>query len=71
MCSYWRKLLLQATSYIRIIDAHSKDSLGGSVQTLARAEPTTHPSRRAGEASLERVLLQPAVELQSAQWSQK
>lgn len=40
-------------------------SVGGSVQIFARAGPAAKRSRHTGEASLERVLLQPAVELQS------
>lgn len=50
-------------------------SVGGSVQTFARAGPTANRSQRTGEASWERALLQPAVELQSctasSQCSQK
>lgn len=38
-------------------------SVGGSVQIFARAGPAAKRSRHTGEASLERVLLQPAVEL--------
>lgn len=44
------------------------------MQAFAPAGPPTRRSRRTGEASLKRALLQPALELQnsaSSQWSQK